>query len=152
MALWRSGEDKNLKFVCRFQPLQELSEEDQHTVKRFNQQLQETFNVQFPKGSNPDLQLMQHLWEPLRVVHKPLMLHVVSEMSTFCTHLLLQVCDAPCMPNHTTRKFTAVALQSSQLYISHCNVSKPPTRSSQAACVVVKSCHMTVCAAGPQIR
>lgn len=79
--------------ICRFQPLQELSEEDQDTVKRFNQQLQTAFNVKFTKGSNPDLQLMQHLWEPLRVVHKPLMLHVVSEMSTFCTHLLLQVCE-----------------------------------------------------------
>ena len=78
-------------------------------MKRFNQQLQDTFNVQFPKGSNPDLQLMQHLWEPLRVVHKPLMLHVVSEMSTFCTHLLLQVCDIPPRtPNHTNKKLAAV--------------------------------------------
>ena len=63
-------------------------------VRSFNQQLQTTFNVQFPEGSNPDLHLMQHLWEPLRVVHKPLMLHLVSEMSTCCTHLLLQVCLA----------------------------------------------------------
>jgi hypothetical protein len=79
--------------ACRFQPFQDLSEEDQQTVKHFNQRLQDTFDVQFPKGSNPDLQLMQHLWEPLRVVHKPLMIHVFSEMSTFCTHALLQVCN-----------------------------------------------------------
>jgi hypothetical protein len=77
--------------ACRFQPFQDLSEEDQQTVRHFNQKLQDKFDVKFPKGSNPDLQLMQHLWEPLRVVHKPLIIHVFSEMSTFCTHLLLQV-------------------------------------------------------------
>jgi hypothetical protein len=47
--------------------------------------------VHFPKGTNQDLKLMEHLWEPLRVVHKPLVIHIAAEMSIICTHLALQV-------------------------------------------------------------
>ena len=35
------------------------------------------------------LQFMAHLWEPLRVVHKPLAVHLVSEAWGLVTHSIL---------------------------------------------------------------
>jgi hypothetical protein len=53
--------------------------------------MEAAWNIRFPEGSNDDLKLMGHLWEPLKVFHKPLVVHLASEGSVFVTHLALQV-------------------------------------------------------------
>jgi hypothetical protein len=53
--------------------------------------IEDAWGVKFPEGSNDSLQLMGHLWEPLKVVHKPLFVHLASEGSILVTHLALQV-------------------------------------------------------------
>ena len=57
----------------------------------YTQLIEDTWGVRFPPGSNDDLQLMGHLWEPLKVFHKPLFVHLASESSMLVTHLALQV-------------------------------------------------------------
>ena len=44
-----------------------------------------------PPGYNDSLQFMAHLWQPLRVLHKPLAVHVFSELSVLLCHLALRV-------------------------------------------------------------
>ena len=39
----------------------------------------------FPPGRNNDIQFMGHLWEPLRVMHKPLAMHLTSEAVALAT-------------------------------------------------------------------
>jgi hypothetical protein len=53
--------------------------------------IEDAWGVKFPEGSNDSLQLMGHLWEPLKVVHKPLFVHLALQGSMFVTHLALQV-------------------------------------------------------------
>ena len=54
-----------------------MQETDQ--VAHFTTQCEEAWNVRFQQGKNPDITFMAHLWEPLRVWHKPLIVHVFSE-------------------------------------------------------------------------
>jgi hypothetical protein len=48
--------------------------------------LEVTFEVHIPDGYNDRLEFMAHLWQPLRVVHKPLLVHLFSEASVLLTH------------------------------------------------------------------
>ena len=68
-----------------------MTPEDQKRVERYTEEIARAWNIRFPTGSNPELQLMGHLWEPLKVVHKPLFVHIASEMSVLLTHLALLV-------------------------------------------------------------
>lgn len=77
--------------MCRYRPRHELADEDQKRVQRYTVEIARAWNIKFPPGSNPELQLMGHLWEPLKVVHKPLFVHLASEMSVLLTHLALLV-------------------------------------------------------------
>ena len=52
--------------------------------------LEATFGVRIPEGYNPGLQFMAHLWQPLRVLHKPLAVHVGSEVLAVVSHASLQ--------------------------------------------------------------
>lgn len=76
-------------------------------MQRYTDEIARAWHITFPPGSNPELQLMGHLWEPLKVVHKPLFVHIASEMSVLLTHLALlvrpliqraQLWPAPCLP------------------------------------------------------
>lgn len=60
-------------------------------MQRYTEEIARAWNITFPPGTNPELQLMGHLWEPLKVVHKPLFVHIASEMSVLLTHLALLV-------------------------------------------------------------
>ena len=39
------------------------------------------WDVRIPDGCTPELRYMAHLWEPLRVMHHPLCLHLGSEVA-----------------------------------------------------------------------
>jgi hypothetical protein len=76
---------------CRYQPRADLDADEQARVLEYAHAVERAWGVQFPEGYNEDLHLMGHLWEPLKVVHKPLFVHLASEGSMFVTHLALQV-------------------------------------------------------------
>lgn len=77
--------------LYRYRPRHELQAEEQERVQRYTAEIARAWNIKFPPGSNPELQLMGHLWEPLKVVHKPLFVHIASEVSVLLTHLALLV-------------------------------------------------------------
>ena len=76
--------------VFRYRPRSELPEAEHAKVLQCVRDIEEAWHIAFPAGYNEQLQLMGHLWEPLRVFHKPLLVHLASEGSMFVTHLLLQ--------------------------------------------------------------
>ena len=52
-------------------------------------QIEQTFQLQFEEGRNPDVQFMAHLWEPLRWLHKPLAVYMLAECMGLVTSCLL---------------------------------------------------------------
>ena len=42
---------------------------------------EEAWTTSFSKGKNKNITFMAHLWEPLRVHHKPLVVHLFSEVA-----------------------------------------------------------------------
>ena len=64
----------------------------------YTHMIEDAWDIRFPPGTNEDLRLMGHLWEPLKVFHKPLLIHLASESSMLVTHLVLQVCCVCCQP------------------------------------------------------
>ena len=55
--------------------------QDQRSINTFIDECQERWGVQLPPGYQEGLRYMAHLWEPLRVVYKPLALHLGSEIA-----------------------------------------------------------------------
>jgi hypothetical protein len=65
-------------------------EADEHAlVLQVLDTLEATFEVKIPEGYNEKLHFMAHLWEPMRVVHKPLFVHLASEASLVLSHMFL---------------------------------------------------------------
>ena len=56
-----------------------MQETDQ--VAHFTTECEKRWNVRFQWGNNPHIRFMAHLWEPLRVFHKPLIVHLFSEVA-----------------------------------------------------------------------
>ncbi len=56
-----------------------MQEADQ--VAQFTTQCEKTWNVKFQQGNNPQISFMAPLWEPLRVFHKPVIVHLFSEVA-----------------------------------------------------------------------
>ena len=54
-------------------------------------QIEQTFQLLFEEGRNPDVQFMAHLWEPLRWLHKPLAVYMLAEGMGLVTSCLLHV-------------------------------------------------------------
>ncbi|CAL5226232.1 g9076 [Coccomyxa viridis] len=75
-------------FYCRRWSELERKEADQ--VARFTTQCEKTWNVRFQQGNNPHINFMAHLWEPLKVCHKPVIVHLFSEVAgaTNCVWML----------------------------------------------------------------
>ena len=46
-------------------------------------------DVRIPRGRNPDLRFMASIWEPLRVLPKPLLMYLVAETMGLCTDAVL---------------------------------------------------------------
>lgn len=57
----------------------------------FIEEVSATWDVSFPEGFNPAVAPMTHLWEPLRVGFKPLVVHLASEACGTLTRLLLHL-------------------------------------------------------------
>ena len=67
----------------------ELPREQRDAIEAFVRELERRWGVTFPPGRNPALRFMAHLWEPLRVIHKPLALHAACEVGVVATRALL---------------------------------------------------------------
>ncbi len=50
----------------------------QAATKIFVRQMEAEWGATFPEGRNPDISFMAHIWEDLRVLPKPLALHLAS--------------------------------------------------------------------------
>lgn len=48
----------------------------------FVRQMEAEWGASFPEGRNPDIKFMAHIWEDLRVLPKPLALHLASEAAS----------------------------------------------------------------------
>ena len=57
----------------------ELPREQRDAIEAYVREMERRWGVTFPAGRNPNLRFMAHLWEPLRVIHKPLALHAACE-------------------------------------------------------------------------
>ena len=64
-------------------------EQIQGDVDDFLQMLEQRHGVKLPPGRNPDIQFMAHLWEPLRVLPKPLLMYLTSEAMGLATDAAL---------------------------------------------------------------
>jgi hypothetical protein len=76
----------------------------QRTTQEFVRKVEQKWGVAFPEGRNPDISFMAHVWEDLRVLPKPLAMHVASEAITALSHCALrlmgfqkQSCQVGCM-------------------------------------------------------
>ena len=49
------------------------------------------WNRVLPEGRNPDITFMAHVWEDLRVLPKPLALHLACEVMSMAGHALLRM-------------------------------------------------------------
>jgi len=68
---------------------EDLSEEMQREVEDFVRQVESRWHHSLEDGTNPDIQFMAHLWEPLRTLHTPLFIHLVSECMSVLSMLAL---------------------------------------------------------------
>ncbi|DBA90114.1 TPA: hypothetical protein ACH3X1_003430 [Trebouxia sp. C0004] len=59
----------------------------QEATQRTIDTVEKHHNVQFPPGTNANIGFMAHSWEPLRTLHKPLLVYVISEIWGVCMHL-----------------------------------------------------------------
>lgn len=49
------------------------------------------WNVRFPQGYDASLKFMAHVWEPLRVHHKPLVAYLAAEFTAQIAHIFLRL-------------------------------------------------------------
>ena len=63
-------------FFC--QRIEEMDGEGAAAVKSFVSKVEEKWNIHFEAGYDASLQFMAHVWEPLRVYHKPLAMYAMT--------------------------------------------------------------------------
>ena len=72
-----------------------MSLEQQEEVKQALVTLEKAFEFRVPEivegPQNKDLRFMCHLWEPLRVIHKPLAYVIIMEASTGASIIILSM-------------------------------------------------------------
>lgn len=71
------------------QTVEELDIADKQLVTAFLNDVEEKWNFKFPEGYDANLKYMQHRWEPLRVVHKPLFVYAITELLAITAHAFL---------------------------------------------------------------
>lgn len=59
--------------------LEDLTPDERAAVSHYVERIESKYGSTFEPGHNPDVAFMAHLWEPLRVLHKPLALHALAE-------------------------------------------------------------------------
>ncbi|BDA49445.1 hypothetical protein COCOBI_14-0620 [Coccomyxa sp. Obi] len=75
-----------------FRRLEALPPQLQRAVAEFVDQIELEWGVKFSEGRNSEIGFMAHVWEDLRVLPKPLALHLVCELvSALATALLWQM-------------------------------------------------------------
>lgn len=74
-------------FYCS--AFEELPPRQQIATDEFIQEVSSTWDVSFPEGFNAEVTPMTHLWEPLRVGFKPVIIHLASEICGGLTRILL---------------------------------------------------------------
>lgn len=62
----------------------------QATTKIFVRQMEAEWGATFPEGRNADISFMAHVWEDLRVLPKPLALHLASEAASLAGGVVLR--------------------------------------------------------------
>ncbi|KAK9804242.1 hypothetical protein WJX72_002946 [[Myrmecia] bisecta] len=66
-----------------------LSDKARQLTSDFVDACERTWGVSFNPGTSQRVSFMAHLWEPLRVMHKPLVIHLVSEATGKVVHCYL---------------------------------------------------------------
>ncbi|MCJ1422508.1 hypothetical protein MMC29_000388 [Sticta canariensis] len=84
-------------FAAKFE---DLPSDVQGEIEDYLHRLEKKHGHRFADGRNNDIEFMAHLWEPLRVMHKPLAMFLTSEVvsvltdvSLFCMGFKLQRCQ-----------------------------------------------------------
>ena len=67
-----------------------LSAQEHKVICSYIDRTEKRFGVTFEEGRNPDVEFMAHLWEPLRWMHKPLVVYVCAECIWLSTDCLLR--------------------------------------------------------------
>lgn len=76
-------------FYCK--KMEELSTEKQHHILSFVHHAEQIFGMQFSYAPyDPSLKFMAHVWEHMRVFHKPLIIYAFTEIAARIAHVLLQ--------------------------------------------------------------
>ena len=74
-----------------YRDFDDMSAEEQSKVTTTMDDLLQVFDASIPEGFNPSLEFMAHMWQPLRVFHKPFLFHVLSESSVIVSHMSLKL-------------------------------------------------------------
>ena len=70
--------------------MENLGPGEQTAVDDFVAAVESKWEINFLPGYDPSLRFMAHVWEPLRVQHKPLIMYAMTELAARIAHLLLQ--------------------------------------------------------------
>ena len=63
----------------------------QRATADFVRQMELKWSRELPEGRNPDITFMAHVWEDLRVLPKPLALHLACEVMSMVGHAVLRL-------------------------------------------------------------
>ncbi|KAK9804722.1 hypothetical protein WJX72_001924 [[Myrmecia] bisecta] len=69
-----------------------MTSQKRKSAHAFVGEIEQAWGVQFEEGYDPSLRFMAHCWEPLRVIPKPLAVHLASEAVGMACHLAIQCC------------------------------------------------------------
>jgi hypothetical protein len=70
---------------------EDLSAKELQTVREFLIKVEKAWGIRFPEGHDPSLRFMAHVWEPLRIWHKPLVLYGFTEAAGRIAHVLMRL-------------------------------------------------------------
>ncbi len=80
---------------------------------------------ELPEGRNPDIKFMAHVWEDLRVLPKPLALHLA--------------CEVMSMVGHAVLRYMGFRMENCQV---RCACSAPPSSADIPPCVACPSAYL----------
>lgn len=86
--------DNVIRFIAYgfwYRDFDSMTDAEQTKVIATMDELINLFGISIPEGYNPSLEFMAHMWQPLRVLHKPFVFHVLSEASVLVSHVSLRI-------------------------------------------------------------
>lgn len=60
-----------------------------HHPKDMLEAIEKAWQVQFPDGSDPGIEFMDHLWKPLKCNYRPLCFYLANEVAAVLKHVLM---------------------------------------------------------------